>query len=151
MAMACMKYCVVRMGYVLERALVTLLYIILFTATKSIYSLCHCLEGINNALCYKLVRIVGPCAHTRVALDALLNEMLRDLPSRSPSLKQSKRRGGLFVVIPVDSLVDLTFKWHCIHVCMYICVCTHVYMYMYMKQTIILLLCNYTKKICVRI
>ena len=30
--------------------------------------------------------------------------------SRPPSLEQSKRCGGLFFVIPVNSLVDLTFK-----------------------------------------
>ena len=57
-----------------------------------------------------LVRTVGPCAQTRVAIETHeWHEVLhvsRGLLSRPPSLERSKRRGGLFFVIPINNPVD---------------------------------------------
>ena len=55
-----------------------------------------------------LVRTVGPCAQTRVAIE--MHSRTSSPLSRLPSLEQSERRGGLFFVIPVNSLIDSTFE-----------------------------------------
>ena len=68
-----------------------------------------------------LVRTVGPCAQARVAShrDAFSLQLERAVQSaacfesplsRPPSLERSERRGGLFFVIPVNSLVDSIFE-----------------------------------------